>query len=112
MPEETSPFEDWQKARTSSDYRYRQTQASVLTKRILSSPEYLFTANRVNPGPWRNYRASIADSKPQVPHNVLNEDRWGWHQWIEDELFDGVIIDTLQLTQVFSPGVFAEGVFQ
>lgn len=112
MRDVSSPFEDWQRIRASSDYRSRQTQASILTKKILKSPEYLFTVNRVNPGPWRNSRASVADSKVQVPHNISNEDRWGWHQWMRENISDSVVITDIQLENVFSYGVFTAGVFQ
>lgn len=78
-----SPFREWEVQRAGSDYRSRETQASVFTRKILKQPEYLLEINRVNPGPLRNTRAGAADSKGQTPHNTLVEDRWGWDTWLE-----------------------------
>jgi len=73
-----NPYGRWEEVRNSSDYRSRETQASSLTRQMLSQREYLRCENRVNPGPMRNLRARIADSVEQVPHNTANEDIWGW----------------------------------
>jgi hypothetical protein len=79
-----NPFDRWVEVRESSDYRSRETQASSLTRQMLSQNEYLRSRNRVNPGPWRNLRARVADSIEQAPHNTSNEDIWGWQPWVEE----------------------------
>lgn len=76
-----NPYEEWQNLKTNSDYRSTDTQLSSLTRQQLSQSEYLTTSNRVNPGPLRNTRAGVADSKPQLPHPLGSEDMWGWQQW-------------------------------
>lgn len=80
-----NPYREWESLRASSDYRSRETQASSLTRQMLSRPEYLRDSNRVNPGPLRNLRARAADSKTQEPHITCNEDVWGWQRWTEAE---------------------------
>jgi len=76
-----SPYGKWDGSRSRRDYRSRETQASSFTREILKNPEYLYTSNRVNPGPLRNTRAYISDSKLQLPHDFGNEDLWGWSDW-------------------------------
>jgi hypothetical protein len=78
-----NPYQRWAEVRRDSDYRSRETQASSLTRQMLSNPEYLRNRNRVNPGPVRNLRALAADSADQVPHGTCNEDIWGWQRWTE-----------------------------
>lgn len=78
-----NPFLRWEEIRRTSDYRSKETQASSLTRQMLSQAEYLRKENRVNPGPMRNLRAGIADSVEQVPHNAANEDIWGWQPWAD-----------------------------
>lgn len=82
----TTPYEDWELGRSEQDYRSDQTQASSYTRNLLSQADYLRCGNRVNPGPSRNTRALNADSKSQVPHNLCNEDIWGYQKWTEPRL--------------------------
>lgn len=83
MAVQRNPYESWQSVRGSSDYRSKETQASALTRQMLSQPEYLTSQNRVNPGPLRNTRASTADVLTERPHDARNEDIWGWQPWAE-----------------------------
>jgi hypothetical protein len=99
---------------------------------MMRQPEYLTTSNRVNPGPWRNLRARAAGSEVQIPHNLRNEDIWGWQGWTEiseyyaqsdvsNNLLEGpanreeipsyppVVVQVLPF---FDPRVFKNGVFQ
>ena len=78
-----NPYESWQELKTNSDYRSTDTQINSLVRQQLSQPEYLRNSNRVNPGPRRNYRAGVSDSKSQIPHPVGSEDMWGWQQWAQ-----------------------------
>ena len=78
-----NPYESWQELKTNSDYRSTDTQINSLVRQQLSQPEYLRNSNRVNPGPRRNSRANLADSKAQVPHPLGSEDMWGWQQWAQ-----------------------------
>jgi hypothetical protein len=79
-----NPYESWQKHRADSDYRTTDTQLTSFVRQQLSQEEYLRSSNRVNPGPLRNYRASIANSSEQIPHPLGSEDLWGWQQWTQD----------------------------
>lgn len=83
MAVQQNPFERWITVRENSDYRSKETQASSLTRQMLSQPEYLRNTNRVNPGPYRNLRARDADIAGQTPHITGNEDIWGWQRWTE-----------------------------
>lgn len=85
-------YEGWEQLKDRADYRSRETQASALTRSLLKKPEYLLRSNRVNPGPGRNIRAAEADSKPQTPHNLNNEDCWGWESW-RDPNYDRIDTD-------------------
>lgn len=76
-----NPFREWEKLKQGSDYRSTDTQITSLVRQQLSQSEYLLTSNRVNPGPFRNLRTRVADSKPQVPHVTGSEDLWGWQPW-------------------------------
>jgi hypothetical protein len=78
-----NPYESWQELKADSDYRSTDTQINSLVRQQLSQSEYLRNSNRVNPGPRRNYRAGVADSKAQIPHPVGSEDMWGWQQWTQ-----------------------------
>jgi len=78
-----NPYEHWKSERSEADYRSRETQASALTRQMLSQPEFLLLRNRVNPGPLRNLRARASDSAEQVPHTTCNEEMWGWQKWTE-----------------------------
>lgn len=78
-----NPYESWQELKANSDYRSTDTQINSLVRQQLSQPEYLRNSNRVNPGPRRNSRANLADSKAQVPHPLGSEDMWGWQQWAQ-----------------------------
>lgn len=83
MSVQQNPYQRWVDIRSNADYRSRETQASSLTRQMLSQPEYLRNRNRVNPGPLRNLRATAADSVSQAPHGTCNEDMWGWQRWTE-----------------------------
>jgi hypothetical protein len=83
MAVQQNPYQRWVGVRQAADYRSRETQASSLTRQMLSQSEYLRNRNRVNPGPLRNTRAAAADSVPQTPHGTCNEDMWGWQRWTE-----------------------------
>lgn len=78
-----NPYESWQELGANSDYRSTDTQMTSLVRQQLSQPEYLRNSNRVNPGPRRNHRANVADSKDQIPHPFGSEDMWGWQQWTQ-----------------------------
>jgi hypothetical protein len=84
MAVNNNPHEAWEKLRSNSDYRSTDTQITSLVRQQLSQEEYLRTSNRVNPGPYRNLRAQIADSNPQIPHPFGSEDLWGWQNWTEE----------------------------
>jgi hypothetical protein len=84
MAVQKNPYLRWAEIRENSDYRSRETQASSLTRQMLSQPEYLLRNNRVNPGPLRNLRVNAADSAQQIPHKTCNEDVWGWQKWTEE----------------------------
>jgi hypothetical protein len=132
MSVQRNPYSHWGGERSNSDYRGRETQASSLTRQMMRQPEYLTTSNRVNPGPGRNLRAKTAESLVQIPHNLRNEDIWGWQGWTEiseyyaqsdvsNNLLEGpanreeiplyppVVV---QVLPVFDPRVFKNGVFQ
>ena len=83
MAVQNNPYRYWEDGRDGADYRSRETQASSLTRQMLRQPEYLRDRNRVNPGPSRNLRARIADSRVPDPHHTCNEDVWGWQRWTE-----------------------------
>ena len=78
MAVNNNPFREWENLKESSDYRSTDTQITSLVRQQLSQPEYLLSSNRVNPGPLRNTRARVADTKPQFPHVTGSEDMWGW----------------------------------
>jgi hypothetical protein len=78
-----NPYGHWENERSESDYRSRETQASVLTRQMLRQPRFLLRSNRVNPGPLRNLRARAAESAQQIPHSTCNEEIWGWQQWTD-----------------------------
>ena len=80
-----NPYEEWSDLRANADYRDRITQSFSLTRQQLSQAEYLLDENRVNPGPRRMARASLADSKQQTPHVLTNEDMWGWQRWSDEK---------------------------
>lgn len=84
MAVQRNPFLRWSEVRENADYRSRETQASSLTRQMLSQDEYLRNRNRVNPGPLRNLRAKAADSVSQSPLSLCNEDVWGWQKWTEE----------------------------
>ncbi len=84
MAVQINPYLRWVEVRQNSDYRSRETQASSLTRQMLSQAEYLRNRNRVNPGPLRNLRDNAADSAQQIPHGTCNEDIWGWQKWTEE----------------------------
>lgn len=90
-----SPYDKWDGSKGQRDYRSRETQASSFTRNLLSDPEYLYSSNRVNPGPLRNTRASISDSKTQLPHDFGDEDLWGWSDWQEEPFKQSDMSDTL-----------------
>lgn len=83
MATSSNPYENWIDVRSNADYRSRETQTSSLTRQMLKQPEYLRSRNRVNPGPFRNLRARVAESSAQIPIDVCNEDIWGWQPWSE-----------------------------
>ena len=85
MSVKTNPYRNWENKRKNSDYRSRETQSSALTRQMLSQPEYLLDRNRVDPGPSQNLRAHVADAQPQIPHDTLNEDIWGWQPWSDQD---------------------------
>jgi hypothetical protein len=76
-----NPFREWEKLRQNSDYRSTDTQITSFVRQQLSQSDYLLTSNRVNPGPFRNLRASVADNTPEVAHVTGSEDLWGWQSW-------------------------------
>lgn len=78
-----NPYEKWQELKANSDYRSTDTQINSLVRQQLSQGEYLRNSNRVNPGPRRNYRADLADSRDQIPHPFGSEDMWGWQSWTQ-----------------------------
>ena len=83
MAVDKNPYESWQQLKTNSDYRSTDTQIASLVRQQLSQSEYLRDSNRVNPGPRRNYRADLADSRSQIPHPLGSEDMWGWQPWTQ-----------------------------
>ena len=86
MAVDKNPYKSWQKLKVNSDYRSTDTQMASLVRQQLSQPEYLRNSNRVNPGPLKNNRVSIANSAPQIPHPLGSEDLWGWQQWTQPNL--------------------------
>ena len=97
MAVQTNPYQNWEDIKTGSDYRSRETQSSALTRQMLRQPEYLTDRNRVNPGPSRNLRARVANTQSQVPHEVRNEDIWGWQLWTDKDyhLIDSTLSNNL-----------------
>jgi hypothetical protein len=83
MAVQNNPYRNWFDSRRNSDYRDTTTQIFSLTRQQLSKQEYLFSSNRVNPGPNRRKRTNLADTTLQVPHNFSNEDLWGWQKWAD-----------------------------
>lgn len=83
MAVNNNPYEKWEELKASSDYRSTDTQITSLVRQQLSQSEYLRVSNRVNPGPYRNLRVSVAESRAQVPHPLGSEDMWGWQKWTE-----------------------------
>jgi hypothetical protein len=84
MAVDKSPYEEWSKLKSNSDYRSTDSQMNSLVRQQLSKDSFLRTSNRVNPGPQRNKRARIADSKQQIPHPLGSQDLWGWQKWAEE----------------------------
>lgn len=87
MAVQKNPYQYWSDERGEADYRSRETQASSLTRQMLSQPEYLLLRNRVNPGPLRNLRVRAADSVSQIPHDTRNEEMWGWQRWTDKDYY-------------------------
>lgn len=83
MALKTNPYRHWEDDKNKADYRSRETQASSLTRQMMRQSEYLLDRNRVNPGPSRNLRARAAEALLQVPHELRNEDIWGWQRWAD-----------------------------
>lgn len=79
-----SPYDSWQESNSSRDYRDKTTQNFAYVKQALSQERNLKTSNRVNPGPNRNSRATMANNSEQNPHVYGAEDMWGWQQWTEN----------------------------
>ena len=79
-----NPYSNWQRGRSTGDYRNTDTQVTSLVRQQLSQSEYLRTSNRVNPGPLRKTRAEIAKNTPIIPHVFGSEDMWGWQPWTFD----------------------------
>lgn len=84
-----NPYNKWKEGRKNSDYRCTDTQVTSLVRQQLSQPEYLRSANRVNPGPLRNKRTAIANSTPQIPHVFGPKDMWGWQPWTKNVTIAG-----------------------
>jgi hypothetical protein len=84
MAVDKSPYEEWSKLKSNSDYRSTDSQMNSLVRQQLSKDSFLRTSNRVNPGPQRNKRARIANSKQQIPHPLGSQDLWGWQKWAEE----------------------------
>lgn len=115
MAVQKNPYIEWQKHRANADYRCTDTQVASMVRQQLSEDRFLRTRNRVNPGPFRNLRANLADSRSQVPHVFSPDDMWGWQDWPLEQ--------TIELG-FFEPGcsgsggvigsglVFKEGVFE
>ena len=78
-----APYESWKTLRQNSDYRARTTQNMAYVREALSQDKYLKSSNRVNPGPSRNTRASMANNSEQNPHVYGSEDMWGWQNWAD-----------------------------
>lgn len=76
-----APYESWKQLRQNSDYRDKATQNMAYVREALAQDRYLKSSNRVNPGPSRNTRASMANNSQQNPHVYGSEDMWGWQDW-------------------------------
>ena len=90
MAVDKNPYVSWQDLRDSSDYRSRETQLAAFTRQQLSQGDYLFSSNRVNPGPNVNQRRATANSSAEIPHPVGSQDMWGWQPWAETSLSTSV----------------------
>lgn len=88
MAVNNNPYRQWEQLKNRSDYRSTDTQITSLVRQQLSHSRYLRDSYRVNPGPYRNLRTKIADSKSQVPHPLGSEDMWGWQKWTQLDLFE------------------------
>lgn len=97
MAVQRNPYRYWEDERGKSDYRSKQTQAFSFVRQMLRQSEYLRDSNRVNPGPMRNTRAVTADSKTQIPHDIRNEDMWGWQSWLKPGIYleESTVSDSL-----------------
>ena len=89
------PYDYWLKVQRDKDFRSRETQTTTFTRQTLKDPEYLYTSNRVNPGPLRNTRATVAELAEQTPHDFGNEDLWGWSEWQREDLIASDCSDSL-----------------
>ena len=85
-----NPYNEWNNAKQSADYRSKQTQISSYVKQQLSESRYLYSANRINPGDNYVTRKNISSSTPQVPHLLGKEDMWGWQRWAEINTSTGI----------------------
>ena len=105
MAVENNPFQEWQRLRSTGDYRITDTQATSLVRQQLSQPEYLTSSNRVNPGPFRNTRANIAGVAAPVPHALGLEDMWGWQPWFDQgrQVSESTLSDNLLEVDTISP---------
>lgn len=85
-----NPYNEWNNAKQSADYRSKQTQISSYVKQQLSESRYLYSTNRVNPGANYVTRKNISSSTPQAPHLLGKEDMWGWQRWAEINTSTGI----------------------
>jgi hypothetical protein len=83
MAVNNNPYQAWENLKSNSDWRSTDTQITSLVRQQLSESRYQRTSNRVNPGPYRNLRAKVADSRAQLPHPLGAEDFWGWQEWTQ-----------------------------
>lgn len=77
------PYWSWQKHRE-SDSRSIRTQNDVYTRDTLNTEDFLLKENRVNLGPYYQYRKQYADFIPEFPMDYGTPDMWGWQNWIKD----------------------------
>ena len=83
LDSKNAPYESWKQLKQAADYRDNTTQNQHYVKQALAQDRYLRSSNRVNSGPNRNTRATMANNSQQNAHVYGSEDMWGWQKWAE-----------------------------
>lgn len=77
------PYRSWQE-HTQEDKLSTRTQNDVYVRDLLSTEDFMLKENRVNLGPYYQYRKQFADFIPQFPMDYGTPDMWGWQNWVKE----------------------------